>query len=1317
MSVFDPFAGGGATEVGEKPTGFDPFSTGAATAEAPGPKPEQDSSPKLGNRWLALYGGLDGMDQRLMPDEKVAFSDLDRVTDNSKMGRAQAINQAYLTTQLPDMTHAYIERNWPEVKAAYAKQQFGLVDKEIPDTKLYSAISKRIQESERDVDGPGEMKPWTWKDQVGADIHSVKKGVTNFWEGINKPLVEIPDAPHDLPDLKGLGLYNPALAGGVFNALKPLVEGAESPLGVATLGTGGSLSEAAKIYPLAKAALVSMTGVFTGLMGYGTVKAVIKAPDVLKDPNSSFQDRVEAVVAPAADAGATLLGAVGMALEMFPKEQGAAVAKEMAGKNPAQAAEILRKEAAETEIPNHNKALNNAAVELDKINNEFSVAANDALVPPPEPQPVKENTTLGSLVGKKITYAGYDGTLIRDEEGNFLLLRGVRQKGQAAEIIIEDTGKTPNILADEVRVSPKQGWDVGREQEKAAVVETGEVPQTPQNKARVREPVAALPKTPKEGETAPQAKETAKDEPLTGISNAAVDAELKEMGLDPAEHGETTTQKAEQAKAQEILKDDPFAGQKLIDELAEKNRPVTPTETMVALNELNRLQIEREKVQTALDSAEPEAKPALREQARVAQSAYEKAADVVTKFGTVGAQAMAMRNAMLKRDYTLAGLERRYKAALNERPYTEAEQKEVADLHAKIAALDARISAYDKAQEEARLRPVREAPRRPKPPSKVSEFITKQADAARTRLKEKMSSGRVSSGIDPTDIADHAIIGADYIAKGVTKFADWSVAMVNELGEHIRPFLQDIFNQSIQARDDASKLQAYKSRTISATKKIEAQLAADDFTPAKKNPLRLDDEAQRLRAERQRARDLADARIRYKEKQNRSPLEKISDGFLQLRKVGLISGIKTAGKVGIAGQTRIGMTLADTASGAILNKLPVLGEIAEGAPREGGKTGKTVESAAKGYAEGWVYAANEAWKVLKTGKTDAEVLAGANRSDPTILNVLVNTHALLKLPAFAQEYKISLRERTAFELKKGTDMTNPLNQLQVNTEAVQDGLRAKFSQDNFLTSRMQMLTESLKHAKEHPTTGKIIAAAMNFIFPIVKIPANFFAEAATYGNLGAGLPRAVLKTVEAMRTGVEKLTPVQKDSIMRHWKKGSIGAGLILAGYYLRNDIGGYYQPGKKDASKPEFGGIRLFGQDIPRWMVHMPIMEPLHFGATMGHVMDHINKKTGEEGSKVEALFAGVTGMLDEIPYVSGAKNISQALDQDGRGKYARGELVKGAIVPRLVSEVAELADTDAQGNPVKRKTDTVIQHVQAGLPGLRKNLPERNIDTTFSK
>jgi hypothetical protein len=384
-----------------------------------------------------------------------------------------------------------------------------------------------------------------------------------------------------------------------------------------------------------------------------------------------------------------------------------------------------------------------------------------------------------------------------------------------------------------------------------------------------------------------------------------------------------------------------------------------------------------------------------------------------------------------------------------------------------------------------------------------------------------------------------------------------------------------------------------------------------------------------------------------------------------------------------------------------LNKLPVLRDIAAGAPREGLTTPGSVSRMAAGYVEGWKYAINQSGKVLRTGQTDLEAAAKLKQYPPSMLSYLGNLHSLLKLPAFAQEYHISLKERTEQQMRAGVDMTDPVQQLRVSNEALQDGLRSKFSQDNFVTKRLQMGLESLEKEKIHPTAAKAIETVIRLLLPVHHVPMNWFAESATYSNLGLGLPRAAKMTVDAVRQGVDKLTPEQRDSIMRHWKKGSLGAGLMLYGYYNRNNIGGYYQPGKRDPNAPQFGGAQIFGHNIPRIALHIPIMEPINLGSTIGHVMDHLTKSTGETGTLMDGVLAGAAGLIEETPYTQGAKNIAEMLSPDARGAYARGELIKTATVPRLIEDIAKWTD------PAERRyPHNPIEHVETAVPGLRERV-----------
>ena len=169
------------------------------------------------------------------------------------------------------------------MKRIYAKQNLGMDQKDIPDTALYTKIGQKMSLIQTD--------PWHRAAHEAVQEHKgntmglfpqqIDRSHMTAWQQLNMPLKEFPEAPKDLPDLPDMGLNNPALVGGVYNAVKPLIEGLETPLGVITLGTGAELKAASAEFPLAKHALTAMSGLFAGWMAgaYGAYSwAILAAP-------------------------------------------------------------------------------------------------------------------------------------------------------------------------------------------------------------------------------------------------------------------------------------------------------------------------------------------------------------------------------------------------------------------------------------------------------------------------------------------------------------------------------------------------------------------------------------------------------------------------------------------------------------------------------------------------------------------------------------------------------------------------------------------------------------------------------------------------------------------------------------------------------------------------------------------------------------------------------------------------------------------------------------------------------------------------------
>lgn len=90
------------------------------------------------------------------------------------------------------------------------------------------------------------------------------------------------------------------------------------------------------------------------------------------------------------------------------------------------------------------------------------------------------------------------------------------------------------------------------------------------------------------------------------------------------------------------------------------------------------------------------------------------------------------------------------------------------------------LSGWDGTQEQ----PEASAPT----PSANTVFTKDAADAARARLKAKL--GRLQSGLDPETMMDGITLAGYHVEKGARTFAAYARAMVDDLGDAVKPYLQ-----------------------------------------------------------------------------------------------------------------------------------------------------------------------------------------------------------------------------------------------------------------------------------------------------------------------------------------------------------------------------------------------------------------------------------------------------------------------------------------------------------------------------------------------
>lgn len=135
------------------------------------------------------------------------------------------------------------------------------------------------------------------------------------------------------------------------------------------------------------------------------------------------------------------------------------------------------------------------------------------------------------------------------------------------------------------------------------------------------------------------------------------------------------------------------------------------------------------------------------------------------------------------------------------RAHYEATGKEFTPGQAKTAdILSKKVRAATTAEEAARKR-VLDAIKEPESTpaekglaDKISSALEKAANDAYARIRARAREGKVFAGLDPLDLADHALFGAAKIAKGAVDFGKWSAEMAKDLGDYVKPHLKQIWD-------------------------------------------------------------------------------------------------------------------------------------------------------------------------------------------------------------------------------------------------------------------------------------------------------------------------------------------------------------------------------------------------------------------------------------------------------------------------------------------------------------------------------------------
>ena len=125
----------------------------------------------------------------------------------------------------------------------------------------------------------------------------------------------------------------------------------------------------------------------------------------------------------------------------------------------------------------------------------------------------------------------------------------------------------------------------------------------------------------------------------------------------------------------------------------------------------------------------------------------------------------------------------------------------------------------------------------------------------------------------------------------------------------------------------------------------------------------------------------------------------------------------------------------------------------------------------------------------------------------------------------------------------------------------------------------------------------------------------------------------------------------------------------MLWGFFNPQAVGGYYQQGEK--RKPDdvkYGSIKIFGESIPSFLLHNPLLETAQLGATIRRVADSKLKKKDATTQGIPAgILAGGLGLAEEVPFVNDTLQLTKIFNAQERGQFM-GEYAKSLVVPQPV-------------------------------------------------
>lgn len=788
------------------------------------------------------------------------------------------------------------------------------------------------------------------------------------------------------------------------------------------------------------------------------------------------------------------------------------------------------------------------------------------------------------------------------------------------------------------------------------------------------------------------------DDP-TSIKNEITRLKRKEFGLKEEEETIKKDFGTTWKEAKEKI-DNGFDTQDLVNELKNKPRPISDVEDALLLHHQNSKELELISTNETINKASEKGDPQLLEESRVRRARIldelQDLYDVDKSVGRETARGLSARQMMTDRKYNLVNMLAEKRASNDGKPLTADQENKIEELHKKIKETQTAFDEYTK-QAEVEILGLQE-----KVLGKGIKDKKSTADKLRDLAKkiEDSSKGKTYASIIP--VTPKMIVSAmRLIADGIEKGGKL-LDLINDAIASIKKDHPDQDENLLRKTINKNLIDV----GVTGSKKIEKDYAG----------IATDKNFIKLRAENERAKNAFITELGKDNLSKRTNSQRVQDTFIKWQRAFKLSNPVTIGKLAMAGATRLTTTpLEDIVGGGYSKLFP---KLAKGAIGEGG--GFNIKETANAYKEGILEGMKDSYQIMRRngdGKSDLDVVFGKGEHlPPEAIEFFGQLHSATKAPIKRAAFARSLSKRLRRTDANGIDISDPMVQTSIALDAYKDANRAIFMQDNKVAD---WWSKGIKHLeKVDPKTGKTptkpIATVLQWLLPFVKVPTNIAAEIGTHVY---GVPVGVGKMIHAtFEKGIENLSADEKDVILRNLKKGSLGAAALTLGYMNPQVFGGYYQEKeKRGPDDAKVNSVKIFGRNIPAWLLESPIFQAMEIGATIRHVKDA--KMHGDDTGIGEGIWAGALGLAEHVPMIDQPIRIAKLFHNEKDRKYYLGELAKSTVSPALLQKIADWTDTkdggfDPLGETTKRKPETIMDHIKMGIPGLRKTVEEKLTD-----